>query len=110
MTFEELVKQVTKNSGLTTTDGRPAQGAVERIIRDALRLAADAAKNGHAPVFPGIGRFAVVSVRSTGRNPDGSTWTRPGRTKLALRASYKRGGRQSVKSMEALVPAAVGAA
>lgn len=115
MTFEELVTQVAKKHGMVHAGkgGAPSHGQtkykVAEIILDALNMAADAAKSGAAPKFPGIGRFVVKAIRSTGRNPDGSTWTRPGRTKLTLRASYKRGGRHT-PTKQAPAPAATVAA
>jgi len=72
MTFDELVREVAKRSGLKNRSGDPAIGKVDSIIRDALKLAADAAKKNEAPVFPGIGRFVMASVRSLGRKPDGT--------------------------------------
>lgn len=105
MTFEDLIREVTKRSGLKNHKGEPAVGKVESIIRDALLLSVTAAKNGgRAPVFPGIGRFVMTSVRSTGRKPDGTQWTTPGRRKLALRASVHAGGRGGVVKPSAAKP------
>lgn len=44
-----------------------------------------------APLFPGIGRFISVALRSTGRKPDGTTWTNPGRAKLGFSPSMHMG-------------------
>lgn len=104
MTFAELVKKVAGDNDLTLAKA-------EKVINDALNTAADAAEKGEAPYFPGIGRFVAAPVRSTGRKPDGTVWTKPGRTKLTLRASVHRGGmgekkKQIVKSLTSETQAA----
>jgi hypothetical protein len=77
MTFDELVRKVAeknsmvfKSKGATAADHGKTLKKTEAIIRDALQIARDAALAGDeiAPVFPGIGRFVAVAVRSTGRN------------------------------------------
>lgn len=86
MTFAELVKKVATKYSISETKA-------DGVIREALKLSADEALNKRtAPVFPGIGRFVASSVRSTGRKPDGTQWTKPGRVKLALRPSVHVGG------------------
>lgn len=102
MTYDELVKQVAEETGMvfkrkggTKAEEFKSYNKVDSIIRCALNVAADAAKEGAAPKFPGVGRFVLKTVRSTGRKPDGTTWTKPGRTKLALAPSLKRGGKAS---------------
>lgn len=104
MTFDELVRKVAAKHGMghTRKGGAASHGktlrTVERIIRDALNLAADAAKDGKAPLFPGIGRFVMKPMRATGRKVDGTVWTNPGRTKLAFSTSTHRTDKGKSKS------------
>lgn len=80
MTFEELVKRIAVKHGLTLPK-------TDAVIRDALNEAAQAAVDGKAPLFPGIGRFATRVARSKGIKPNGVEWTRPERLRLVLRTT-----------------------
>lgn len=94
MTFEELVKKVAKSNSVSETKTRD-------IINEALKLTAKAALDGKAPFFKVLGQIVTVPVRTTGRKPDGSTWTMEPRIKFALRTSRKHAVKSAASSAAA---------